>query len=90
MRRALAPVSPLLALPAAAQAACRDRAFEGRTYTVCEVSAAEDLRLFQTAPDGAPFGTFDRVNEALAAEGRDAGLRDERRHVSPRPHARSA
>ncbi|MCA3462747.1 MAG: hypothetical protein IOC92_09340, partial [Rhodobacter sp.] len=64
----------LLALPASAEAACRDRGYEGRDYTVCEVTAAEDLRLFQTAPDGKPFGTFDRINAALADEGATLGF----------------
>jgi uncharacterized protein YigE (DUF2233 family) len=63
-----------LLLPGAAGAACRDAAFEGRDYTVCEVTTADDLRLFQTAPDGAPYGSFDRVDEALAAEGRRLGF----------------
>ncbi len=73
MRRALL-AAVFFALPAAADAACADRAFEGQTYTVCEVTAAEDLRLFQTAADGAPYGSFARVNEALAGEGRTLGF----------------
>jgi uncharacterized protein YigE (DUF2233 family) len=73
MRLALSVVA-LLALPAAASAACADRGFEGGRFTVCDVSAAEDLRIFQTAPDGDPFGSFDRVNQALAAEGRALGF----------------
>jgi uncharacterized protein YigE (DUF2233 family) len=64
----------VLLLPGAALAACRDAEFEGFGYTVCEVTAADDLRLFQTAPDGRPYGSFDRVNEALAAEGRRLGF----------------
>jgi uncharacterized protein YigE (DUF2233 family) len=58
----------------AASAACMTREFEGRSFTVCEVGMAEDLRVFQTAPDGAPFGSFDRINTALAAEGRTLGF----------------
>lgn len=54
----------------AAEAACREVAHEGRGYTVCEVAAEDDLRLFLTAPDGRPYGTFERVDEGLAAEGR--------------------
>lgn len=64
----------LLALPVAAEPACSDRSFEGRDYTVCEVTAAEDLRLFQIAPDGKPFGTFERINDALAGEGARLGF----------------
>ncbi len=63
-----------LLLPGAAQAACREDVFEGLGYTVCEVGAAQDLRLFQTAPDGRPYGSFDRVNDALAASGRELGF----------------
>lgn len=64
----------LLTLPAAAEAACRGLTHEGRVYTVCEVTAAEDVRLFQTAPDGDSYSTFDRVNEALASEGATLGF----------------
>lgn len=63
-----------LLLPAAAQATCRDAEFQGFGYTVCEVAATDDLRLFQTAPDGAPYGSFDRVNRALDTEGRRLGF----------------
>ena len=74
LRAALVACLGLLALPAQAEAVCRDQVHEGRDYTVCEVTAAEDLRLFQTAPDGEPFGTFDRINEALASEGATLGF----------------
>lgn len=73
MRLGLALIA-CLGLPAAASAACGDRDFEGRGFTVCEVSASDDLRIFQTAPDGEPFGTFARVNDALASEGRALGF----------------
>lgn len=60
----------LLAAPAAAQdGPCRDMAFDGVPYTVCEVAAGADLRVFHTAPDGAPHGSFARVDAGLAAEG---------------------
>lgn len=51
-----------------AEAACRDMLFEAVFYTVCEVSAQEDLRLFHAGPDGA-FGSFVAVDDALAAQG---------------------
>lgn len=51
-----------------AEAACRDILFEAVSYTVCEVSAQEDLRLFHAGPDGA-FGSFVAVDDALAAQG---------------------
>lgn len=55
---------------AAADEPCRDLTFEDIGYTVCEVEVAEDLRLFQLAPDGRPYGTFDRVKDVLATEGK--------------------
>ncbi|MGP3698407.1 phosphodiester glycosidase family protein [Rhodobacter sp. NSM] len=72
MRTRLAAL--LLALwPAAcatAEPACRDLTFEGTRYSICEAQAGDDIRLFQTAPDGKPFGSFERINSALEAEGR--------------------
>lgn len=47
---------------------CRDTTFEALSLTVCEVSAGEDLRLFQSGPDG-PFGSFAAVDAALALRG---------------------
>ena len=59
----------LLAPMAAEASDCRDTTFEGASYTVCEVQAGEDLRLFHSGPDGA-YGSFRNVDEALAAEGK--------------------
>jgi len=55
-------------LGGSAEAACRDMLFEAVSYTVCEVSAQEDLRLFHAGPEGA-FGSFAAVDHALAAQG---------------------
>lgn len=65
----------LLALaPFSAHAAtCRDTVFDGATYTLCEVALGEDLRLFQSGPDGA-YGSFNRVNAALESEGQTLGF----------------
>lgn len=63
---ALAPV-------AAGAAECRDTTFEGASYTLCEVRAGEDLRLFHSGPDGA-YGSFRNVDEALGAEGKALGF----------------
>lgn len=73
VRRTLLALA-LMAAPATAQAMCSDRVFEGRTFTVCEAVAGDDLRIFQTGPDGTPFGSFTRINDALAAEGRTLGF----------------
>lgn len=51
-----------------AAAGCRDMAFEGASYTICAVNAADDVRLFHAGPDGA-LGSFTAVDEALAAQG---------------------
>lgn len=72
--RALLLCLALLVPGLAAAGTCRDTRFEGQGYTICEVGSAEDLRLFQLAPDGAPYGSFDRVNDALAAEGAKLGF----------------
>lgn len=56
-------------------AACGTDAFEGVPFTFCTIDpATEDLRLFHTAPDGRIFGTFDRINDALAEEGLVLGV----------------
>lgn len=63
---ALAPLS-------ATAATCADTSFEGASYTLCEVTAGEDLRLFHSGPGG-PFGSFNAVDDALAAEGKMLGF----------------
>jgi hypothetical protein len=48
---------------------CQRLTHDGQGYTICEVGIQDDLRLFLTAPDGMPFGSFDRIDAALASEG---------------------
>ncbi|MDP3195984.1 phosphodiester glycosidase family protein [Tabrizicola sp.] len=63
-----------LLAPVAAEAAdCRDTSFEGASYTLCDVTLGEDLRLFHSGSDGA-YGSFRRVNEALEATGTTLGF----------------
>ena len=70
--RLLALAFPLA--PVAAEAAeCRDVTFETDSYTICEVQAGEDLRLFHSGPDGA-YGSFRNVDAALEAEGGTLGF----------------
>lgn len=57
-----------VALPGMADAACRDITFEDQPYTVCDVQAGSDLRLFLNGPDG-NFGSFAAVDTALAQQG---------------------
>jgi uncharacterized protein YigE (DUF2233 family) len=61
----------LLIMPAAAPAVvCGYESFEGARYAVCEIDLRHDaLRLFLNAPDGTPFGDFDTLSSALAAQG---------------------
>ena len=63
----------LLAPVAAEAAECRDTSFEGASYTLCEVTLGEDLRLFHSGPDGA-YGSFRNVDAALGAEGKALGF----------------
>ena len=61
-------------LPLAASAStCRDATFDGASYTLCEVTLADDLRLFHTGPDGA-FGSFTNLNAALDETGKTLGF----------------
>ena len=63
----------LFLLTSGAAADCRDTRFDGVSYTLCDVAVAEDLRLFLSGPDG-PYGSFAKVNAALAAEGKTLGF----------------
>lgn len=54
-------------LPTAAQAVeCRDLSLDYNRFTICEVDAAEDLRLFLNGEDGQPLGHFSDVQDSLA------------------------
>ena len=68
MRGVLAFLLVLWALPAVA-VECREETFGDAGYTVCEVDATEDIRLFLTDASGEAYGTFDAVNAALAPSG---------------------
>ncbi len=52
-----------------AGAGCRDIFFEDQPYTVCEVQAGADVRLFHSGPDGAVLGSFSAVDAQLGAKG---------------------
>ncbi|MCV2867591.1 phosphodiester glycosidase family protein [Defluviimonas sp. WL0002] len=67
----LALVSALVfwSVPAASET-CRTLGYEGTDYAICEVRAAEDLRLFLNDAEGRRLGTFERVNAMLADEGK--------------------
>ncbi len=59
----------LIAGGAAAQT-CRDYTFEATPYTVCEVRAGADLRVFHDAPGGGNLGSFRAVEDLLDGEGK--------------------
>lgn len=64
-------VALLLGAGAAQGQTCHETSFEGTAYTVCDVPAGADLRLWLTAPDGRPVGSFERLRDMAAAEGRE-------------------
>jgi uncharacterized protein YigE (DUF2233 family) len=56
----------LALLPGAAQAVeCRDLQLDYNRFTICEVNAAEDLRLFLRDSSGAVLGQFSAVQDSL-------------------------
>ncbi len=72
--RGLALAAALLASPAFS-ADCRNLDVEGTSYTACRIDpATEDIRLWLRDDTGRILGTFDRVNERLAAEGLTLGI----------------
>jgi len=68
IRAALSALAVMVAGPALA-GPCRNIVHDGQGYAICEVAAGADLRLFHTAPDGAVYGSFARIDEALAGQG---------------------
>jgi uncharacterized protein YigE (DUF2233 family) len=66
------PLGLVLALcPAVLWAAeCTDLEWEGVGYSICEVQAHEDLRLFLRDEAGEVLGQFSAVDEALAPDGK--------------------
>ncbi len=56
----LAGLTCLTASPARA-VTCQNVTFDGASFTACEVSADEDLRLFLLDPEGTPLGSFAAV-----------------------------
>lgn len=64
---------PWLAPGQAAATACARETFDGVPFTICEVTAADDLRLFLAGENGT-YGNFRAVDQALAAEGKQLGF----------------
>lgn len=78
MRWLLTLIGAALLPPSLGQAdggqTCRTERFEGQPYTVCEVSAADDLQLFLKDDAGRTYGSFRAIDKALAAEGKQLGF----------------
>lgn len=70
--KTLALLGLLMAGPAYAEGSglCHRISHEGQAYTVCEVSAEHDLRLFLKAEDGSLLGSFSRIDTELQREGK--------------------
>ena len=73
MRRLLACLLALLPVGGVAHAGCSTLEHEGRGYAVCEVTLADDLRLFHSGPDGL-YGSFAAINAALEPQGLTLGF----------------
>jgi uncharacterized protein YigE (DUF2233 family) len=64
---ALSPGSAFAQSPAP----CAATRFEGASYTVCTFDVRrDDIRIHWKGPDGKPYASFDRLADALAAQGR--------------------
>jgi len=65
MKRAIFLAFLLFVSAPAAAATCHVADFEGTRFSLCEVQAEEDLRLFLRNQDGEIFGTFSQVEDSL-------------------------
>ncbi len=74
IRRALCVLAVLLGFAAQAGAStCRQQVWEDVPFSLCEVTAADDLRLFLAGPDG-NLGSFRAIDQVLAGEGKALGF----------------
>lgn len=69
MIRALVLLVSALYASGAGAVACSNTVYKGTSYSVCEVAATADMRLFLQKPDGGPYGQFTTLSEALATQG---------------------
>ncbi|MFZ1469673.1 MAG: phosphodiester glycosidase family protein [Paracoccaceae bacterium] len=65
----LALLLPNLALAAT----CHDETFESVSFTLCDVSTTDDLRLFHSGPDGI-LGSFSAIDDLLDPAGQALGF----------------
>ncbi|MFW2588840.1 phosphodiester glycosidase family protein [Sagittula sp. SSi028] len=67
----VAGLSLLGLAPAAGAVSCENTEFDDNRFTVCTVDATtEELGLYRAKPDGAPYGHFTFLDQALADEGK--------------------
>ena len=64
-------LSAITLTPALAAPSCATEEFEGARYTVCDVAAAEDIRLFWDNAEDAPYRSFSALADALKSEGKE-------------------
>lgn len=65
----LVAATALALVPGIAAAHCTETEFDAVPFTLCEVQAGEDLRLFLNGGDGAAHGSFARIEAELAGRG---------------------
>ncbi|WP_404811440.1 phosphodiester glycosidase family protein [Gemmobacter serpentinus] len=72
MRKLLAALAFLVmpAMAVAQDAPCRQTEFDGVAFTLCEVTAGQDLRLFHSDASGRLLGSFGAVDRQLQTEGK--------------------
>ncbi len=70
MIRTLVTLGAVLWAAQVSAVTCEKLTHEDKRYTVCEVDASEDLRLFLNDADGELLGHFSSVNEALEPQGK--------------------
>ncbi len=70
MIRTLVTLGAVLWAAQAAAVTCEKLTHEDKRYTICEVDASEDLRLFLNDENGDLLGHFSTVNEALEPQGK--------------------
>ena len=71
MLRAGFLVLMLLVITGPVEAGCVEESFEGNDYAVCRFDLREDhLQVFNAGPDGAPYGSFQALDQALREQGK--------------------
>jgi len=74
IRAAEALAAVLAVVPGAALGHCAQLTHDEIPYTICEAAAGDDLRLFLNDGNGTAFGSFDRIEAALAPQGLALGF----------------